>query len=176
MVAMRHCLVTLKYFPELLFAVSGNDSEPAEKCENPPPSAECLSAISLTESWRNVNAGTNIVPSGGHNCDLRDMSNNYPERPWFRFVGDAGNMMLNSCPPTRSCGTLAGIWTDQEMPSVLGKSTEVSIFASYSGICKYLIKSILVMRCSYDTSYDFIYRYIDSYTTCAFSFCGMSYS
>ena len=104
------------------------------------------------------------------------MNDNYAERPWFRFAGDAGNMMLNSCPLSKSCGTYGGMWTDEEMPSVVGESIEISVFASYNGNCKYKTKSIQVMRCSYGTSYDFIYQYIDSYTACSYSFCGMSYS
>ena len=157
--------------------MTGNSGEPAEECENPPPPpAECQSAISLTDYWRNVDAGTGIKPSGQHNCDLRDMNTNYPERPWFRFAGDAGNMMLNSCPPSTSCGTHAAMWTDGEMPSAVGESVEVSAFGSYSGNCKYGTRSVLVMRCSYDTDYDFIYRYNEYATSCSYSFCGMSQS
>ena len=157
--------------------MSGNNGEPAEECENsPPPPAECQSAINLTEYWRNVNAGTGIRPPGGLNCDTRDMNNNYPERPWFRFVGDAGNMMLNSCPPSNSCGTHAGMWTDAAMPSAVGESIVISVHGSYSNNCKYRTLSILVMRCSYDTSYDFIYQYNEDTTSCFYSFCGMSYS
>ena len=157
--------------------MSGNNGEPAEECENsPPPPAECQSAINLTEYWRNVNAGTEIVPPGGRSCDTRDMNINYPDRPWFRFVGDAGNIMLNSCPPSQSCGASAGIWTDAEMPSAVGESTEISAFASYIGICKSKTWSILVMRCSYDTSYEFIYRYNEDFINCYYSFCGISQS
>ena len=158
----------------LLFAVTGNSGEPATECPNPPP--ECQSAISLSEYWRNVNAGTDVRTPEGLNCDTRDMNYNYPERPWFRFIGSAGNMMLNSCPPSASCGTHAGMWTDAAMPTAVGESIKISVFGSYNDHCKYRTLSILVMRCSYDTSYDFVYRYIDPYTSCMYSFCGMSYS
>ena len=159
-----------------IYIVSGNDSEPAEECENLPPPAECESAITLTDSWRNVNAGTEIVPSGGRNCDTRDMNNNYPERPWFRFAGDAGNMMLNYCPPSASCGTHVGMWTDEEMPSVVGEIKEVAVSGSYVGNCNFHSGSILVMRCSQDTSFDFIYQFNDDYTGCSYGFCGMTQS
>ena len=157
--------------------MSGNSGEPAEECErSPPPPAECQSAINLTEYWRNVNAGTDIRPPGGLNCDVREMNDNYAGRPWFRFAGAAGNMMLNSCPPSKSCGTNGGMWTDEGMPSVVRKSIEVSAFASYGDNCKYGFRSILVMRCSYDTDHDFIYQYNEDTTSCFYSFCGMSYS
>ena len=130
----------------------------------------------IHSNWRNVNAGTGIRPTGGHNCDTRDMNDNYAERPWFRFARDAGNMMLNSCPSSSSCGTHAGMWTDEEMPSAVGESIVISVYGSYSNKCKYGTWSILVMRCSNDTDYDFIYQYNEDATSCSYSFCGMSQS
>ena len=80
--------------------MSGKKSEPAGECENIPPTppAECLSAISLTDYWRNVDAGTDITPPGGYNCDLRDMNDNYSE-------------VLCSCFPATSSSTASGTTT-----------------------------------------------------------------
>ena len=158
--------------------MSGKKCEPADECENIPPTppAECLSAISLTDYWRNVDAGTDITPPGGYNCDLRDMNDNYPDWPWFRFAGAAGNMMLNSCPPSKSCGTHVGMWTDEEMPSVVGEIIEVPAYGSYLGNCNYQTRSILVMLCSNDSSFDFIYQFNDDLRGCNYGFCGMTQS
>ena len=152
------------------------DSVPTSQCETlPKPSqpAECQSALNLTEPWRIENNGGNIQPNGVYTCDFADMNNNYTERPWFRFAGEAGNVMLDSCPPPYSCGTHVGMWTDQEMPSVVGEVMTTVAFGSWSNNCKMQTRSILVMRCSYDTLYDLIYQYNEDWTVCQHSFCGM---
>ena len=138
-----------------------------------PQPAECESAIDLIEDWRQDHDASNIQPNG-YNCDLRDMNNNYPERPWFRFSGAAGNMMLDTCVLGYSCGTHAAMWTDDPMPSEVGVSTEISAYASWTGNCRWQTKSVLVMRCSHDTDYDFIYQYNEASTSCSYSFCGMT--
>ena len=135
---------------------------------------ECQTAINLTEYWRSDNSGSHVRPGGGYNCDFRDMNMNYAERPWFRFASDAGNMMLDSCPPSYSCGAQSGLWTNETMPTAVGEAMETHVFGSWADGCKSYKYSILVMRCSYDTLYDYIYKLNVSSSSCYLSFCGMS--
>ena len=87
--------------------------------------------------------------------------------------------MLNSCPPPRSCGTGNPIWSDGELPKIIGVNTTVNAYLVYhdSSNCKIWTRPLHVMRCSWDTSYDVIYKYgsNDSYDSsiCSIAFCGM---
>ena len=94
-----------------------------------------------------------------------------------------GTHLLNKCPKYRSCGSNVGIWTDEDMPTDIGVSTNVTAYGSasrdYSSNCKYVTIQVEVMRCSL-IDHDFIYRYIsnNAYSTkypdsCVFAFCGM---
>ena len=160
-------------FKQFNVAVIVNDVVETEDNELPLP-IECQSAISLTEYWRHHEAGTGITPPGGTPCDTHDMINNYPEPPWFKFAGAAGNTMLDTCPPSRSCGAY-GMWTDAEMPSAIGTAIEVPVYSSFQHGCKYKTISVLVMRCS-TAAYDFVYKLNQVWTSCSFTFCGMSKS
>ncbi|KAF6029059.1 hypothetical protein EB796_012639 [Bugula neritina] len=137
---------------------------------------ECLTARNLSESWRKDNRGSRISPIWGKsNCDTKQMVRD--GRPWFRFVGEAGNRLLDTCPPVYSCGTYGGIWTDQPMPTRVGVVTTVFVYASRDGrgkgyTCKQSIWNISVMRCS-DSPHDLIYRYDNDYKGCNFGFCSM---
>ena len=130
---------------------------------------ECQTAINLTEYWRRDNNGGDIKPGGMYNCDPQVMT----PRQWFRFTGDAGNMMLDSCPPPNSCGTRGGLWTNEEMPSTVGVAAARQAFGSWESNCKTFYFPILVIRCSYDTPYDFIYKLNVPIGFCPYSFCGM---
>ena len=134
---------------------------------------ECQTAINLTEYWRRDNNGSYLKPDGAYHCDLQDMINDYAERPWFRFTGYAGKMMLHSCPPYYSCGTRGGLWSNEAMPSEIGEVMATNAFGSWGGTCKNLWVPILVMRCSDDFLYDFIYKLNVSSVSCPYSFCGM---
>ena len=86
--------------------------------------------------------------------------------------------MLNTCPPMYSCGTIYPMWTDEEMPEdVLSAATiNASAYAigDPSSNCKHFTFQVEVMRCSLDTDYDLIYRYIRDYRSeCLGAFCGM---
>ena len=97
-----------------------------------------------------------------------------------KFV-QTGRRMLNTCPPEKSCGTWYPIWTDEEAPEDVLSPAAINVYASYyqpggvSSWCKYNTHLVEVMRCSLDTDYDLIYRYIGGYiSSCDAAFCGMS--
>ena len=69
---------------DLLIACRKGKQETATKISVLLP-VECVNAINLTESSRLDHSGSG---SKAH-CDTRDMINS--GRPWFRFVGQAGN-------------------------------------------------------------------------------------
>ena len=135
-----------------------------------PQPPECQSAINLTEYWRIDHKGSRIN-QGNENCDPKVMDSQ--GRPWFRFSGAAGNMMLDTCPPSFSCGTHGGMWTNDAMPTNIGVQKSINAYGSYSSNCKYATRLISVVRCSSKAG-DFVYKYTDTNTSCSYSFCGMS--
>ena len=85
--------------------------------------------------------------------------------------------MLNSCPRGYSCGAVNPFWSDGELPKIIGVNTTVNVYLSDIRTCKFWTKPLHVIRCSWDTSYDVIYKYgsddyDDSYP-CLIGFCGM---
>jgi len=143
---------------------------PAPQTVRKSPFDECNSAIDLTESWRLDDSGSRIKPiAGDFNCDTHDMEQ---DRPWFRFTGDAGDMMQDKCVPEFSCGGAVALWTDATIPRRLGVATNVTAYGSwYTRSCRQYSVQISVMRCSYH-SHDLIYRYLSRSAGCPFSFCG----
>ena len=132
--------------------------------------SECISAINLTESWRRDYKGSAIRPvNGSLNCDTLIGEG----RPWFRFSGEAGNRLLDSCRllPEWSCGTHLGMWSNAAMPITTGESREIEAYAAYGSNCKVNTKKLRVMRCS-ESQYDYIYKYLGN-ESCNFGFCGM---
>ena len=135
---------------------------------------ECQEAVNYTESWRRDYDGSNIKPRGpfswaGYTCDLH-----VNKSQWFRFAGAAGNRMLDYCVKEYSCGTRAPLWTDNKtLPTAVGVEATVKAYESYNNKCKYLPRNIKVMRCSWDTPYDFIYKQTNnSPYSCRQGFCG----
>ena len=91
--------------------------------------------------------------------------------------------MLNTCPKWYSCGTVAGMWTDEAMSNAIGVPTNVTTYGSassdYTGNCKDFTIQVEVIRCSIADN-DFIYRHISNSIygtrypeTCDLAFCGM---
>ena len=133
---------------------------------------ECVNAINLTESWRLDHSGSEIRPINGKtNCDTRDMINS--GRPWFRFVGQAGNKLLDKCVPMESCGTNVPMWSNATMPSTVGNITPFQVYGAWRQGCARFTLRASVMRCS-GGNHDFVYRFDDAYAQCDFGFCGMS--
>lgn len=120
--------------------------------------SECLTAINLTEPWRQFHNGSGYKPDGKSNCDTSTMIGN--GRPWFRFTGMAGNTMLDHCIPDYSCGSSATIWTNAAKPSEVGVKMATIVYVSWANRCKSDTQSAEVIRCS-DATYDLIYRYND---------------
>lgn len=143
----------------------------------PPPlplPEECVTAVNYTEWWRRDHNGSEIRPGGLNSADGRACDLHYTSRDWFRFSGNAGNRLLDSCPLHRSCGTSHAYWTDEEMPRLVGVQTKVIIYGTGDrGRCRFVVRKALVMRCSWDNDHDFIYRQITGYAQpCSHGFCG----
>ena len=134
---------------------------------------ECQLAVNYTQSWRRDHKGSDIRPgglhsNGGYACDL-----NINSTQWFRFSGAAGTHMLDSCPKWKSCGTRYPYWTDERMPKAIGIESTVQVYGVRADDCKRVTKIIKVMRCSWDTSHDLIYKQTDDLNgTCDSAFCG----
>ena len=89
-------------------------------------------------------------------------------------VNIAGNMMLNTCPPTQSCGTNSPIWTDVELPTTVGLITNINAYAVVEGTCRAYALPLQVIRCSASSIHGVIYRYNgDKHQICSVGFCGM---
>ena len=134
---------------------------------------ECQQAVNYTQSWRRDHKGSGIRPGGpvsrlGYACDLHSYSSH-----WFRFSGGAGTHLLDSCPKSFSCGTIYPMWTDERMPTQIGvEATLYAYAATYN--CKHFSYSIKVIRCSWNTPHDLIYKQTENYTVnCNEAFCGM---
>ena len=146
------------------------------------PKSPCQKARNLTESWR-TDIGSKIKPGGPFSKDQYACDFHFSSAYWFRFMGAAGNRMLNKCPNKKySCGTLNAYWTDDEMPQQIEVETLVNAYeATYvkllglisSRKCQYRSVQLKVMRCS-PAPNDFIYK-LTSYVeeTCTKAFCGM---
>ena len=95
-------------------------------------------------------------------------------RPWFRFSGQAGKMLLNRCVLHRSCGTGVNLFSNSTMPVDVGVITSIDLYGANSrGNCQYAIDRASVLRCS-DWPHDFVYRYDGNSKGYAYGFCGMT--
>ena len=142
--------------------------------------AACQSAINLPDSWRMDHSGSSITPIAGERNDGTDRMIKQG-RPWFRFSGSAGNMMLNHTVPENSCGTHLVLWSNNTMPSAVGVETPIKVYGDYNDPTSdgnrkrgYTL-SASVMRCSHYSG-DFVYRYTEAKEDtrgCCWGFCGM---
>ena len=84
--------------------------------------------------------------------------------------------MLDSCPPRKSCGTEIPYWTDATMPTTVGVEEHVRVYGVAAKGCKSGEgHEIKVMRCSWNSPHDFIYKTVSTYYgTCNEAFCGMN--
>ena len=135
-----------------------------------PVPEECQTAINLTEAWRRDHTGSYIKPiNGNYNCDPGTMIGQ--GRPWFRFAGDAGNRLTDTCPPRFSCGSIVALWSDDAMPTVIGVNKTITVNGLFNGNCKhYDPQPVRVMKCS-DKPYDLVYKYAGNWW-CNVGFCG----
>lgn len=138
---------------------------------------ECRLAINLNETWRQDHKGSNIKPiTKGHfyNCDTVVMVNG--GRPWFRFVGAAGNKLMDKPVPKYSCGTEFPFYSLDPMPTRVGRAMHMSVYVAgdRSG---HQSRAMNVIKCSTREN-DFVYRYISNTLPqsirCNYGFCGMT--
>lgn len=134
----------------------------------------CSSAVNLDQSWRVDRNGSHIRPGGvrsfdGYACDQ------HKGLQWFRFSGKGGNRMLNVCPKWLSCGGKNPYWTDDAMPKEIGVVTQAKVYGVVGTDCRHVHQQVKVMRCSWKSPHDFVYRYVDTlYQSCSNAFCGMT--
>ncbi|XP_067930313.1 uncharacterized protein [Watersipora subatra] len=152
---------------------------PAEQSVSPDHSSpvlapECLTATNFTRAWRSDINQTDIRPGfgehsiDGYSCDLHN------DLEWFRFTEAAGNRLLDTCPPWKTCGTNYPIWSDAELPTQVGVASTIFVYVREQYDCRDQAKKALVIRCSWDTDNDLIYKYDSTkYSTCSIGFCGM---
>ncbi|XP_067939991.1 uncharacterized protein [Watersipora subatra] len=145
---------------------------PSHLTTTPPSIEACKNPVKYNELWRLDDSGSNIRPNTSHSkngyaCDL------YGGGFWFKFSGEGGDLMRNYTAPTRSCGTYIPFWTLYPLPSAIGKPEEIEVYGAYNHP-KSVIEKALVMRCSWDTNYDVIYKYTgNAFDPCLYAFCGM---
>ena len=107
----------------------------------------CNTAINLTESWRLDHDAFGIWIHGRKNGDTKRMI--YQGRPWFRFRGLAGSMMLDRCVNWGSCGAGVGLYSKSLLPSEVGVITSITLNgANQQGDCQYVTDRASVIRCS----------------------------
>ena len=151
-----------------------SDSDATSAVTTHPPSpvpVECIEAVNLTQSWRSDANGSAIKPDGTTpNCDTHSMY--YDGRPWFRFLGAAGNRLLDRCPPPSSCGTDGAMWSDATMPTVEGERKLVTVYGSWTKGCKDFTYHLSVLKCSRDVN-DYVYRH-EGDNICWRGYCGMA--
>ena len=96
----------------------------------------------------------------------------------FVFCLHAGNRMANTCPKMHSCGTINPIWSDEEPPpDALIISNMLAYLVDWNN-CRSQTLALEVMRCSLESEYDLIYKYLGPYQpqNCASAFCSTGYS
>ena len=86
--------------------------------------------------------------------------------------------MYNQCRQSfRSCGSWVGLSTDAVAPDEIGQVQNISFYIMNDVYeCPLLPPGGQIMRCSWATKYDVIYRY-SGYTyfdNCDMAFCGMN--
>lgn len=146
---------------------------------------ECLMASNLTDSWRRHSNHNGIIFIAHRiisslQCDFKRNSN------WFRFTGEAGNRLLNTCPQPYSCGSISPYWTDEVMPTEVSKVKLIKVYQSANRPrhlafldkligpnCKNNTKLIRVMKCP-DGRYIYKVQQMDWVSSsCSSTFCGM---
>lgn len=110
-----------------------------------------MSTLNLTQGWRNSYPGDDRI-----NSDVTILSN----KRWFRFKGEAGTRLKNTCPTQYSCGSTAGYWSDHQMPREVGDPRSFTLYESWSSDsytrCKSKSFKATVTKCS--KRGDYVYR------------------
>ena len=119
----------------------------------------CPQYTNLTDADRKYDNGT----TDSQKCD--DTLNG-----WYRFHGDAGSKMMNTCPSVNECGGHFPAWLNDSHPTVGQGSVrkKVCIRKFEPGDCCAASYYTDVRNCG---SY-FIYRLVPSQFECNFRYCG----
>ncbi|XP_067947854.1 uromodulin-like [Watersipora subatra] len=147
-------------------------------CEARASSDPCWAPTELNEAWRINSNGATHRPGGPHSKDGYACTF-WKDLGWFRFTGDAGTRLQNTCPRLGSCGTQIPYWTDATMPEKVKEVVTITVYGSERRYnkpdkCKLNPRPLEVMRCSNRTQFDFIYRVPSDYTEfCSSAFCSM---
>ena len=151
-------------------ATSTTATTPTTTTELPDP-IECHNATNFTQHWRLEHRAQNLKPGGEHS--FGDYACDYYTLQWFRFIGAAGQRMLDRCPPAESCGTYMPLWTDIQLPDKVGERAEGQFYVSYDGHCKHMTHNLSVIRCSEEPA-DVVYlHHYAPRGDCWAAFCGM---
>lgn len=131
---------------------------------------ECLSiaTVNLTHSWRNLYDGNDLL-----NTDKAALSES---KAWFRFVGDAGRRLKDTCPTQYSCGSTGAYWSDEKMPANVGESVEFRMYESWSsdGLSKCKEKSYKAKATRCSKQGDFVYKLEGKMSDGLDTVCGMN--
>ena len=127
----------------------------AKVCSSP-------NVLNLTDKARTTQLGGDI-------CDLADIRF---KLNWFRFTGEAGNRLRDTCPSgVYNCGSHGGIWSNvYKPPADLFVKNNIVAFGSSQGVCRRYRLAMQVIRCGEG---DFIYRAMGHFGKCRLGFCGM---
>ena len=92
------------------------------------------------------------------------------------FLLMTGTHMLDTCPPSNSCGAVDPLWTNDVMPTRVGVVTKIIAYISFGlDDCMGLARDLKAIRCSLRTEHDFVYKYTGFYASqCKQAFCGMA--
>ena len=87
---------------------------------------------------------------------------------WYRFSGDAGDKMADSCVKQLHCGTHAPGWLDGVLPLNVGQIVERTVCFNWgSSCCKWSVK-VKVKKCS---GHYFVYE-LQRTPVCHLRYCG----
>lgn len=88
-------------------------------------------------------------------------------RGWYRFVGEGGETMSDSCVPVYRCQTDAPLWLNGTHPALADGIVQLTACAHWSGSCCLWHTDVLVKAC--EDGY-YVYR-LESTPTCSLRYC-----
>ena len=109
-------------------------------------SAECTNYTRISSVDRAVGYDYYNANSSRRFCDYNLTDG------WYRFTGNAGSQMLESCAPLGKCGTTLPVWLNGTHPSVQEGLVNRTVCIGYSSwwvkSCCIRNQTILVRNCS----------------------------
>jgi cysteine-rich repeat protein len=115
---------------------------------------ECFNYSSLTDASRHHQKGGGVV------CDSN-------LNGWYRFEGEAGTKMLESCPSQNSCGTHAPGWMQGGHPSVEQGQVSRTVCYHWDNGCCHWSQPVAVRNCG---AY-YVYQ-LNPTVACHLRYCG----